>query len=341
MELLILALRIVLIGVLLVSGVAKLYDREGSKEAMRGFGVPERLIPAGAMALPWVEMLLALGLVFAPTLPWAAMLIALMFLVFALAMVRVARSGEQMECHCFGQLSSAPVSWKTVGRNAALTAIAVIVWLYAALKTSTHLWEPVSSDVMLATLGIGIVAALGYVSWQIQRLSVKVDALALNPQSAADVAPPVEVVKEQSFARIFAGVKVRDAAGAQISLPRLHTRRRPTLLIFVSNTCPACVALFPDVPKWQAEYAQALQIIVLGLGDAEDLAAKADAHGIRTMYYSEWSAISDIYPLRGVPTGVLVDRDGFIRQEHGLGSGGIRALIEGLADARAAEALSA
>ena len=42
--------------------------------------------------------------------------------------VNLAR-GRNPECHCFGQLHSAPAGWKTLARTGALAAVAgLLVW---------------------------------------------------------------------------------------------------------------------------------------------------------------------------------------------------------------------
>lgn len=141
MEYVILVLRAIIIGVLLVSGLAKLADRDGSGEAMICFGVPPRLIPAAVFALTILEITLAIGLVFAATQPWSAFAAMVLLLVLTVAVGRVVLAGEHLECHCFEQMSSGPVSWLTLARNISLTVAAAIVWWWAQFRESTPMWD--------------------------------------------------------------------------------------------------------------------------------------------------------------------------------------------------------
>ena len=63
MDILLLLARLVLAGVLLAAAYGKFADLNGSREAMRGFGVPAGAASIAGIALPIVELLLGLGLV--------------------------------------------------------------------------------------------------------------------------------------------------------------------------------------------------------------------------------------------------------------------------------------
>jgi uncharacterized membrane protein YphA (DoxX/SURF4 family) len=55
--------RAVLAVVLGTAGIAKLADRRGSREAMLGFGVPERLTGVLGLSLPVTELIVATALI--------------------------------------------------------------------------------------------------------------------------------------------------------------------------------------------------------------------------------------------------------------------------------------
>ena len=72
MEIALLLARLALAGVFLVAGIAKLADRNGSSNAIAGFGMPQRLAgPLGAM-LPIAEIAVATLLLPASTARWGA-----------------------------------------------------------------------------------------------------------------------------------------------------------------------------------------------------------------------------------------------------------------------------
>src|SRR5438093_6407544 len=100
--------RVVLAGVFGVAALAKLADREGSRVAMGEFGVPERFAGPLAVLLPAAELTVAVTLLLTPTARGGAVAaLALLALFIAAIGANLAR-GRKPDCHCFGQLHSAP-----------------------------------------------------------------------------------------------------------------------------------------------------------------------------------------------------------------------------------------
>ena len=125
--LVLLTLRLVLAAVLMVSGGAKLADLGGSRAAAGDLGVPPRMAPAVGTALPIVEIALAALLVVTPTGRAAAAGAAVLFAAFTAGVASNLARGRRPPCHCFGRLSSSPISGATVVRNLVLLAAAVTV----------------------------------------------------------------------------------------------------------------------------------------------------------------------------------------------------------------------
>lgn len=124
-----LLVRLMLAVVLAVAGVAKLTDRVGSRRAVVDFGVPERFASPVALLLPLAELTAAVLLVLRATARLGAVL-ALLLLAFFVAAIAVNLShGRRPDCHCFGQLHSAPVGWPTLARNVVLALAAAWVVL--------------------------------------------------------------------------------------------------------------------------------------------------------------------------------------------------------------------
>jgi methylamine utilization protein MauE len=101
--------RIVIGFVLLVAGAAKLRDRPAD--------VP--------VVLPWVELVLGALLVVQVGGRWTATAALLLLTVFLVVVWRRVRRGDDTPCACFGQVSRAPVSYRTVARNAVLVVVAL------------------------------------------------------------------------------------------------------------------------------------------------------------------------------------------------------------------------
>ena len=124
---LLVVLRLLLAAVFTASAFTKLADRGGFKSALGSFAVPEGLRALAAVLIPVLE--LAIGIGFLPAASaWVAAGGAFgLLVVFTVAIIASLVRGRRPECHCFGQLSSAPVSWKTVMRNGILMAAAAAV----------------------------------------------------------------------------------------------------------------------------------------------------------------------------------------------------------------------
>src|SRR5437867_13356298 len=109
--------RFLLAAVFLVAAVGKLADRQGSRQAVADFGVHERLVTPVAAMLPLIEVMVAALLVFSATARAGAVgALALLVIFIAAITINLAR-GRKPDCHCFGQLHSAPVGTSTVVRH--------------------------------------------------------------------------------------------------------------------------------------------------------------------------------------------------------------------------------
>jgi hypothetical protein len=119
--------RIVLACVFFLAAVSKLADLAGSRRAAAAFGVPDRFAGVVGVGLPLCELAVAVALVPAGSARFGALgalvLVAGFLVVISSALVR----GETPDCHCFGQVHSAPVGWRTLARNAGLLAVAGFV----------------------------------------------------------------------------------------------------------------------------------------------------------------------------------------------------------------------
>jgi uncharacterized membrane protein YphA (DoxX/SURF4 family) len=121
-----LSLRLLLACVFVVAGLAKLADLAGSRRAAVEFGVPERLAGVVGVGLPVCELAVAAALLVSVSARFGALVLLGVFVAgVSVALVR----GTEADCHCFGQLHSAPVGWRTLARNVLLAAMAGFVVL--------------------------------------------------------------------------------------------------------------------------------------------------------------------------------------------------------------------
>lgn len=113
---------VVLGGVLVVAGVAKLAGGRQWAMQVSALGVDARLVAP----VPWIEIVV--GAVVATRLahplgPLAAVALLATFTVWLV--VQLAR-GVAAPCACFGGIARRPMSWRDVARNLALLALAAI-----------------------------------------------------------------------------------------------------------------------------------------------------------------------------------------------------------------------
>src|SRR4051812_36191388 len=127
METLVIGARILLVVVFATAGVGKLLDVAGSRQAVRDFGVPESVAGASGALLPLVELAAAVLLVFPATAQWGAALALTLLVAFMAGIANALRHGFAPDCHCFGQLHSAPAGRATLARNGLLAVIAAFV----------------------------------------------------------------------------------------------------------------------------------------------------------------------------------------------------------------------
>ena len=127
MGLTLLVARVLLAAVLTVAALAKLSDRAGSRKAIVEFGLPPFLAAPLGIVLPLAELAVAMALMPASTVLWGAIGAFVLLSVFVVGIgVNLAR-GRKPDCHCFGQLHSAPAGWNTLARNGVLGALAGFV----------------------------------------------------------------------------------------------------------------------------------------------------------------------------------------------------------------------
>jgi uncharacterized membrane protein YphA (DoxX/SURF4 family) len=104
MDTVLLLARLLLASVFALAGLAKLADRDGSRQAIIDFGLPAALATPLVLLLPLAELAVALALVPAWSAWWGAVGALTLLMLFVLGIsINLAR-GRKPECHCFGQL---------------------------------------------------------------------------------------------------------------------------------------------------------------------------------------------------------------------------------------------
>ncbi len=336
--------RLLLAIVFVVAGLAKLADRAGSTQAVRDFGVPAALAAPLGILLPLAELAVAAALIPTSTAWWGAVgALALLLLFVAGIGINLAR-GRKPDCHCFGQLHSAPAGWSTLVRNGVLAAVAgFILWQgREGAGPSAVSWLGALSSVQLLALvgGLLALALLAAVGWflvhllrQNGRLLVRLEAL--EQRVASGVAAPPEA-EEAPQAEPEAGLPVGAEApsfrlqgfyGETLTLEALRAPGRPVLLIFTDPNCAPCMSLLPEIGRWQHENTEKLTISLISRGTPEENRTKSAEHGVISVLLQEDWEISEAYQVPGTPSAALVQADGTIGSPLAAGPEEIRSLV--------------
>lgn len=145
---------VVLAATLTWAAIGKARSPRSSERAVIAFGVPRRLAPVVAMALPPTELAVAVMLIAVPRI--GALVAVALLGAFSVAVLRVIRtaSGDPVLCACFGA-ATAPVSPATLARNLVLVAAAAVT----AVATNPVRQVPAFTSVVTMT-SLAVIAAV-------------------------------------------------------------------------------------------------------------------------------------------------------------------------------------
>ena len=344
--------RLLLALVFILAGVGKLADRKGSRQALIDFGVPVVFANPLVILLPLAELGIAAALIATLTAWWGALgALLLLALLVAGISINLAR-GNKPDCHCFGQLYSAPAGWKTLARNGALAAVAgFVVWQgYEGAGPSAVSWLGTLSATQLAGLVAGLVVLgllvgqwwfLVHLLRQNGRLLVRIEGLeagltagagAWPSQNGAAAHQPQAGLPVGSQAPVFS---LSGLYGETLTLDALRAPGKPVLLLFSDPNCGPCNALLPEIGRWQKEHSQKLTISFISRGTPEENRAKATEHGLSSVLLQKDREVSEAYEVRGTPAAVIVRPDGTIGSPVAGGAQVIQSLIKQAVEAPA------
>ena len=334
--------RLLLAVVFIVAGLAKLADRAGSQQALRDFGVPSLLANPFGVLLPLAELAVAVALIPTVSAWWGATGALVLLLLFVVGIGYNLARGRTPDCHCFGQIHSAPIGWPTLIRNLFLAAIAAFVVEFGR----THIGpDPIGWFGTLAPIqrielvgGVMLVALLAIEGWvllqvlrQQGRLLLRIEALEAWVGMPATVAEPASGEAETGLpvgmpAPAFA---LPSLYGETITLDSLRAMGKTITLIFSDPGCGTCVELLPEAVRWQRDYADKLTLVFISRGTPEANRAKIAGQEITHILLQRDREIAEAYKTLGTPSAVLIRPDGTIGIPMAVGADAIRGLVAG------------
>jgi len=317
---LVLALRFGLAAIFATAGIGKLLDREGSERALSDFRVPRRAIRAGAVLLPLVELAVAVGLIFPPTARWGALAALVVLLAFIWGIGSALSRGEAPDCHCFGQIHSAPAGRGTLLRNAALAGLAIVV-LAAGPGPGVHTWVADRSAAELVAIGLGLAALLfaaAAVRFWLENRTLRGD-LAAAEAGLPDVGFPVGA-PAPDFA--LSGLD-----GETVTLKSLCSRGNPVAIIFVGPQCGPCWLVLPYLRRWQDTLVDRLTVVMISTGTPAENEDAIVTHGISGIFLHDGLETMHAYRVKGTPSAVMVSPAGRIISTTVEGNRAIEPLV--------------
>ena len=319
--------RLLLAAVFLVAGIAKLADLAGSRQALRDFGVPARLADPFGLLLPLAELAVVVVLLLPATAWWGALGAVALLLLFVGGIGYNLARGRQPECHCFGQLHSAPAGWPTLLRNLVLAALAGVVVGFGRSAPGPGVFDwmialPVAQriEVVAGLVAVALLVGAGWLLFQVMaqqgRLLLRIEALEAEladtgrtPQAAGSPTPAALGLPVGTAAPAFT---LPTLSGETIALQALRALGKPVIVIFSDPGCGPCNALLPEVGRWQRDYASKVVVALISRGTAEANRPKASENGLRHVLLQHDREVAASYQADGTPSAVLVLPDGRI-----------------------------
>jgi methylamine dehydrogenase accessory protein MauD len=318
----VLGARVLLAAVFAVAGIGKLRDLNGSRRAMRDFGIPARVAVAAGTLLPLAELAVAVGLVIRPSAQWAAVAALALLLAFIAGIANALRRGDSPDCHCFGQIHSAPAGRDTLIRNGLLAALAGLV-VVEGPGPALDAWIDERSAPELVAVGTGI-AAVGVGLWALQLWTERRHLTAALTSARRIIGTQPPGIAVGSAAPDF---DLHDLGGETVKLSSLRERGRPMLLVFASPGCDSCEEILPKIARWQKSLSERLTIALISNGEASDHDAWVERHDVRDVLLQEHLEAIEAYRIRATPSAVAITREGTVASNPAESVFGIEPLV--------------
>jgi len=329
--------RLLLAAIFFLSGVAKFVDRKGARKALIDFGLPAAFAQPLSLLLSLAEIAVAVALVPVATAWFGACGAVALLGIFIVAIGITLARGRNPDCHCFGQLHSAPVGRSTLIRNGVLGGIAGWLVFRGPMRDGPPFWRHLAAAGDIERR-LWLVAAVVMCFLFLRALHQR-DAEADEPEGDNDpTTTPEHEPHDPVLQEILLGgvgwpigtaapeFTLPDIAGQKCSLQSLRDQGKTICLVFSSPHCDPCRALWPDIGRWAREHDQALNIIVISRGGTENLAKQNHFEASRVLLQREFE-LSHAYGVTATPAAVLIGTDGLIQSQLAVGREDIQQLI--------------
>jgi peroxiredoxin/uncharacterized membrane protein YphA (DoxX/SURF4 family) len=324
-------LRILLAATFIFSGVMKLPSLASFKSSLKDLGVPDSAAAPLAVAIPIVELVCGAALLYSPFVLLASLCLAALTLASSIVLASNLLRGNLPSCHCFGVLSSRPISWWELARNLTLLVMLLIVsWkgqdvAWPAKPQSVSTFDLLSlafSFVLLALLLVegwlllGLVQRYGNITKRLDReLGIGADLGPAGLDIGAE-APEFELPAED---------------GRLVSLSSCLGNENGVVLFFFSTMCSHCTEAFPSINDWLASSNShnPLPVAIIHSENNDQYEFSNDLAVPIKLSVEDWDTRM-AYQVQGIPAAVRISKSGQIASQTASGSNAIQDLLNAI-----------
>ena len=318
----------ILVVTLTASGIAKAKDPSSTVEGILNLGLdsvaPLKLTPA---VLPWAELVLAVGLLFAPgpLFPVFAIASCALMVFYLVVIARALATGRTEGCNCFGKKSAAPVSRYTLIRNIALTIAGILTVVASFVGGKAVVYELVGLNGSGWLWAVGA-ALIALTLWAIQRG----ESLAEPAPDIPEVVLPSAADESEDYVRVpipYASIYTTDG---RVTTLRDMSRVQARVLFFASPTCGSCTPILKTIPRWQKLLPQLGLHPVFSSEEKIRQAHKLEKldEGVEALVDPKHAAMHNFG--RGTPMAVILGSDGMLAGGPVAGTSDVKQLMDDL-----------
>jgi hypothetical protein len=280
MEGVLLFVRLALAATFATAALSKLVDLRGFRHTLREFGIPAQIAPL----VPLAELGAAAALAVPGSVRAGALAVIALLAGFSSEIAAALARGRAPECRCFGQVHSTPVGPRTLARNAGLAAAASVVLVGGAGAR------------LPAAAGLGVTVAVAAIALQVGRRKGRAR------EQVGDRAPVFTLTSAEGRAETLVG---------------LLSRGRPVLLVFADPGCGPCLALAPDIARWQDDARLTVAVV-----------STLPFDGLRDVLLDVDRRVSGRFGISATPSAVMISQAGVIEAGPVAGAAAVESLVE-------------
>jgi methylamine utilization protein MauE len=251
-----------------LAGVSKLRRQTDFRLTLLDFEVSPLLVQPIGIIIPLFEIVLGATIVIPQFIRLSAWAMLGTLTVFSVAVLQALIRGRTPQCHCFGQLSASPITWKTLLRNAGIAIAVFWIATRAPMPSMAHFGASIVRNLSVSPLALIVVIVLTAYAYAILNLMRQNGALLVEVSRLA-AALHGGFISDDSIRHgkgtALPDVTLTDSRGRGPVMTN-EVIGKFALLVFVSPHCENCRAVVASISKWRKETGSILRIQIIASG---------------------------------------------------------------------------